>query len=314
MDNLIFSLNATVPVFLLMMLGLFFRKIGWIDEIFAEKMNQFVFIFPLPVLVFNDLAAADFIKVWDGKFVFFCLAATLLSIIISALVSLVLKEKEIRGEFVQASYRSSAALLGVALIQNVYGTSGMAPLMIVASVPLYNVLAVVVLSLLGPGEHKLDGKLLKQTAKEIITNPIILGIAAGVVWSLLRIPMPVVMDKTVSTIAGMATPMGLIAMGATLDLKKASARMGPALLSTGIKLVAFCALFLPIAVKTGFQNEKLLAILVMLGSATTVSCFVMAKNMKHEGVLTSSIVMLTTLFSAFSLTGWLYVLRSMNIL
>ena len=42
MDNLIFSLNATVPIFLLMLLGLFFRKIGWIDEDFASKMNKFV--------------------------------------------------------------------------------------------------------------------------------------------------------------------------------------------------------------------------------------------------------------------------------
>jgi len=71
-------------------------------------------------------------------------------------------------------------------------------------------------------------------------------------------------------------------------------------------------IFLPLAVALGFRQEELVAILVMLGSATTVSCYVMAKNMGHEGVLTSSIVMLTTMFSAFTLTGWLFVLRSMG--
>ena len=107
----------------------------------------------------------------------------------------------------------------------------------------------------------------------------------------------------------MATPMGLMAMGATFDLKKASAKAKPAFAATFIKLVCFVAVFLPIAVAFGFRDSELIAILVMLGSATTVSCFVMARNMGHKGVLTSSVVMLTTLLSAFTLTGWLYLLK-----
>ena len=66
-----------------------------------------------------------------------------------------------------------------------------------------------------------------------------------------------------------------------------------------LKLVGFTAVFLPFAVMLGFRREELIAILVMLGSATTVSCYVMAKNMGHEGTLTSGVVMLTTVFSAF---------------
>ena len=88
MENLIFSLNATVPVFLMMILGLIFKKIGWIDDIFASKMNKFVFMVPLPVLVFEDLATVDFSKVWDVKFVLFCFIVTLISITISFLISL----------------------------------------------------------------------------------------------------------------------------------------------------------------------------------------------------------------------------------
>ena len=78
MDNLIFSLNATIPVFLLMVLGLVFRRIGWIDEAFASKLNQFVFRVPLPLLVFEDLATVDFSQIWNVKFVLFCFVATLL--------------------------------------------------------------------------------------------------------------------------------------------------------------------------------------------------------------------------------------------
>lgn len=81
-----------------------------------------------------------------------------------------------------------------------------------------------------------------------------------------------------------------------------------------LKLIGFAALFFPLAVSFGFREEKLVAILVMLGSATTVSSFVMAKNMGHEGVLSSSVVMLTTMFSAFTLTGWLYLLKCMGMI
>ena len=76
--------------------------------------------------------------------------------------------------------------------------------------------------------------------------------------------------------------------------------------------LGFCVLFLPLAVRMGFREEELVAILIMLGSATTVSCYVMAKNMGHEGTLTSSAVMLTTLFSAFTITGWLFLLKSLG--
>ena len=312
MENLIFSLNATVPVFLMMVLGLVFRKLGWIDDVFASKMNKFVFLVPLPVLVFEDLATVDFSEVWDLKFVLFCFAATLISIGIAAAFSFLWRDKSIQGEFIQASYRSSAALLGIAFIQNIYGNAGLAPLMIIGSVPLYNVMAVIVLAFFRPEQKRLDKELWKSTLKGIVTNPIIIGIAAGILWSALKIPMPPILEKTVSNVGAVATPLGLMAMGATFDIRKAFAKVRPAAAAAVMKLVGFAAVFLPLAVMLGFRREELVAILVMLGSATTVSCFVMAKNMGHEGVLTSSVVMLTTLFSAFTLTGWLYVLRSLG--
>ena len=149
--------------------------------------------------------------------------------------------------------------------------------------------------------------------KGIATNPIILGIAAGLLWSALRIPLPSVLEKMVSDVGAAATPLGLMAMGASFDLKKAFGKAKPAVAASAMKLVLFAALFLPLAVWLGFRREELVAILVMLSSATTVSCYVMARNMGHEGVLTSSVVMLTTLFSAFTMTGWLYILRSMGL-
>ena len=313
MENLIFSLNATIPIFLMMLLGMLFRKLGWMDEVFAAKMNKFVFLVPLPVLLFEQLATVDFSEVWDIKFILFCFVVTAISITISTLISLLWKDRSIKGEFIQATYRSSAALLGIAFIQNIYGTAGMAPLMIIGSVPLYNVMAVVVLSFFKPGNNSFDKELVKKTLKGIVTNPIIIGIVAGFVWSALKLPMPLILHKTVSSIGATATPMGLMSMGATFEMKKATSKMKPTLVAVFMKLVGFCAIFLPVAAMLGFRNEQLIAILVMLGSATTVSCFVMARNMGHEGTLSSGVIMLTTLLSAFTLTMWLDVLRSFGL-
>ena len=314
MENLIFSLNATIPIFLMMLLGMLFRKLGWMDEVFAAKMNKFVFLVPLPVLLFEQLATVDFSEVWDIKFILFCFVVTAISITISTLISMLWKDRSIKGEFIQATYRSSAALLGIAFIQNIYGTAGMAPLMIIGSVPLYNIMAVIALSFFQPERKGMDKALIKKTARGIVTNPIIIGIVIGLLWSALRLPMPVILSKTVSKVGAIASPMGLMSMGATFEFNKAFKKLKPAITATFFKLIGFATIFLPMAVGLGFRNEELVAILVMLGSATTVSCFVMAKNMGHEGVLSSSVVMLTTMFSAFTLTMWLFILKSFQLI
>lgn len=332
MDNFIFSINATLPIFLTMILGLFFRKIGVFDDAFTNKMNSFVFKFALPALLFEDLWEENFYQAWDGGFVLFCFCATLGCILVSTVLSSFLKDKSDRGEFIQASYRSSAAILGIAFIVNIYGQSGMAPLMIIGTVPLYNICAVAALTLTAPTSQtasiqseasnsastasassantKDTRARLLRTAKGVITNPIILGIAAGFAWSLLKLPHPVILQKTVHNLGVLATPLGLMAMGASFDMKKAFYKMKPAFVCTFLKLLGYSGVLMPVAIALGYRNEALVAILVMLGSATTVSSYTMAKSMGHEGTLSSSVVMLTTLLSAFTLTGWLFVLKT----
>ncbi len=311
MENLIFSLNSTMPIFIMMLLGALLKRLEIFDDSFASKMNKFVFLIPLPCLLFSQLSEIDFKSAWNTKFVLFCFVTTAACILIAFLLSLFINNKLLRGEFIQASYRSSAALLGIAFIQNIYGNAGFAPLMIIGSVPLYNIMAVIVLSVFSPENNsgKPDKALLKKKLLGIITNPIMIGIALGLLWSAIKLPVPYIMNKAISSIGNVATPMGLMAMGASLDFKKAASHIRPAVCATIMKLMGFAAICLPFAIMLGFRNAELVAILIMLTSATTVSSFVMAKNMGHEGTLTGSTVMLTTLLSAFSVTFWLFILK-----
>lgn len=322
MENLIFSLNATIPVFLLMALGYILKRLKVVDEPFIKTLNSFNFKITLPVLLFRDIAESDFSTMWDTRYVLYCFFVTLFCIaavwggtaVCFAASKRAYEARANIGEFVQASFRGSAAVLGIAFIQNIYGDSGMAPLMIIGTVPLYNIAAVFILSFTRPDIGRLDRKAFLSALRGIVTNPIIIGIVLGMAASAVHIQFPTIIQKTVGNISDLATPLALIGLGAGFEGKKALKQFKPTTISSAIKLLIQPALFLPVAAFLGFTGAKLVAILIMLGAPTTVSCYIMAKNMGHDGTLTSSVVVMTTFLSSVSLTFWLFVLRSLALI
>lgn len=319
MDSFIYSLNATVPIFLVMIVGWIIKRLGVIDDHFVNVANKYVFRVALPVLVFKDLAAADFKSQFDVKFVLYCMiVTTIMFSVIWILTEIFMKDDTEKGAFVQASFRSSAAILGMAFIQNMYQSTGMAPLMIVAAVPLFNIFSVIVLTFKAHPEchekavsDSVDKKEnIKKACVNIATNPIIIGILLGLVSSLIGINYPPIISKTVMNIAQTATPVALICIGAGFEGRKAVKKVKPTVIATFIKLVLLAAIFLPVAVRMGFRNQELMAILIMLASPSTVTCYVMAKGMDNDDVLSSSIVVLTTLLSSITLTAWIFILRN----
>lgn len=315
METLIFSLNATIPVFLVMVIGYVLKQIKMLNGDFVKTLNTFNYKVTLPVLLFRDMYRADFYSAWDGTYVLYCFGVTLICIVVLWLLTAVLcKDKSLVGEFIQASFRSSNAVLGIAFIQNIYGNAGMTPLMILGSVPLYNMAAVMILSFTNPEGGGFDRKTLTKSLKGIATNPIILSIFLGMAASAIHLELPVIMAKTVDSVASLATPLALIGLGAGFEGRKAIKLLKPTALASFIKLILLPILFLPIAIALGFTTDKLVAVLIMLGSPTTVSSYIMAKNLNHEGALTSSVVVATTFFSSITLTAFLYLLRSLALI
>ena len=310
MDNLYYSLNATMPIFLVMILGFVFRKIGLLSENLASGINKFVFKVALPTNLFIQLYDVDIFTIWDTKYVIFCFVATLISVLISWGIAHFLRDRSVRGEVVQASYRSSASLLGMAYIENIYGSASVGSLMMIGCVPLYNVSAVIILSLMNPNNTGIDGNKIKSSLIGIIKNPIIWGIILGFAWSLTGIHFPTIAETTVSYIGRTASPLGLLAMGAMIDFGSIMKQKGPVILSVFMKLVLFVVIFAPVAIWLGFEGEKLIALIIMLGSASTVAGFIMAKNMGHEGNVSAGSVALSTLLSSFTMTLWIWLLRS----
>lgn len=313
MDSFIYSLNATVPVFAIMLAGYLFKRTGLIDDHFADIANKFVFKVCLPCLVFKDLADTNIRKNFDLEYIGFCFASTLISIlVIWFFAKIFIKEHSQTGAFVQGAYRSSAAILGISFIQNIYGSSGMAPLMIIGSVPLYNIFAVVILVF---ESSKNTGKsAIKNACINVAKNPVILGILLGLIASFFNINFPTMLDKTINNIAVMASPLALISTGASFKLYSALDRLKPAIVASFIKLIAIAAVFLPIAIHLGFRDQKLIAIAIMLASPCTPTAYIMAKNMNGDDILASNIVIITTMFSSVTLTGWIFLMRTLELI
>lgn len=313
MSNLIYSINATLPIFLLIILGKVLKTTKIINDEFTKTADRYVFRIALPALLFSDLTENNVGSAFDGKYVLFCFSVTIFSIaVLWGLTEKFMKNEEQKGAFIQGSYRSSAAILGLAFINNMYDSVGMAPLMIIGCVPLYNIFAVIILTLKGDNGGKKPN--MKETFINVMKNPILLSILIALPFALLNLHFPSFVNKAIRSVANTATPLALISIGASFEGKKALKKMKPTLLASFIKLILLASLFLPLAVFFGYRNQELMALLVMLGSPTTVSSYIMAKNTGNDGILTSSIIVLTTLLSSLTLTLWIFVLKSFGVL
>ncbi|MCI6326028.1 MAG: AEC family transporter [Clostridiales bacterium] len=314
MDSFIFSLNATMPVFLVIVLGYILKQIGLFTDEFCRVGNKYVFLVALPVLLFRDIAQTNLYEDFKLSFVLYCAGVTTLVFLgVWFLAAHILKDKSLVGAFAQASVRSSAAILGIAFVENMYGNAGLAPLMIVSAVPLFNIYSVIILTFSANGGQHGTGAI-RKACINVLKNPIIIGIVLGLPFSLLRIEIPTIPLKMIESVGATATPLALLVVGAGFEGTKALAKIKPTLWATAIKLLFLPAVFLPLAITLGLQDAELVAALIMLGSPTTVSCYVMATNMGNDGELSTSIIVLTTLLSSVTLTGWIFLLRSMGLM
>ena len=279
------------------------------------------------MLLFKDIATADIRSDFNLTFVLFCMiTTTIMFLAIWGLSYIFIKDKTQVGAFAQASARGSAAVLGIAFINNIYGNSRMAPLMIVSAVPLYNILSVIILTFSADmGKEAQKNKLtdnvsnskgsnIKKACINVVKNPIIIGIFLGLPFSIFGISIPPIPLKAVTSIAQTATPIALLVVGAGFEGAKAIKKIKLTAVATFIKLVLLPLIFFPFAIAFGFRGSELVAILVMLGSPPTVTCYIMAKYMGYDEVLSSSLVVMATLLSSVTLTGWIFVLKVMGLI
>jgi len=312
LDNFLFSLNVVVPVFLVMAVGYILKKTGVVSPEFLKSGNKIVYYIGLPVLLFRGVYTTDIGDFIDFRFVAFALISTTASFfVIWGVSALFLKEKTVLASFAQGSYRGSFALLGIPLILNIAGDAGMAraALIVVFVVPFFNVYSIMALAPCAEGRVGV-----KTIFLEVIKNPSNIMIAVGIVLSVIGWRLPEMVSGAVNTTANMATPLALLCLGGGMTFKGFDKKFKYAVIGSLIKVIVMPVLFVTAAIALGFRDYDLAVILMLGGIPSAVVGYAMAVQMGGDEYVAGTIIVISTLMSAGTLTVFIYVLRMMGML
>ena len=312
--NLIFSLNMVLPIFLLLLTGGLMRRFNVISEDFVKTGNSLVFYYTLPAGMFMSVYASDLTQMFDAKFVLFAVGVTVASFaIVWILAEIFVKDKAVIGTFVQGSVRGNYAILGMPLLVNLVGAENSVKGVLVLTfvVPLYSLFSIVALSARSSEPQKVR---LWPLLKTVFSNRMIVGILLGAALAFLRVPLPVVVTKPIEYIAMLTTPLSLLCLGGSINMKERGTKLKLAAVASALKVVIFPLIYLPMAYALGFRGVDLLTLLVMLGVPTAIASYAMAIQLKGDHTIASMTIVMTTGASLFTLTGFIYAFKTLGLM
>lgn len=327
MENFLFTLNAILPIIIPILLGYLLKRLHFFKEGFLTEANKLVFKILIPILLFSNLYLADLSEI-NWAFVGFSAAAILVLFLIGFIVVLFIPDRKQKGVILQASFRSNYAIIGIPLATMLGGAEAGAEASVVAavSVPLFNILAVIALSIY---DHDENTKIsVKDILFKIITNPLILGVAAGLIVCGINMGIHAAggnvgqflddylgfIPSTITSLARVATPLALIVLGGRFEFKAVKTLWKQLTLSVTLRLVITPAIFLVIAYFLGFKGSTQFAILIALfATPIAVSSAPMAAQMGQDEELAGQIVVWTSALSAFSLFAIIMICAAIGI-
>lgn len=309
MQNLIFTANIVIPVFIIVAIGYFLRRRKLINDNFVSLSSKIVFSVSLPVLIFTEISKIDLDVILDFKLILFIYAGTLVSFfLIWALSAPFIKSGKDESAFLQGSFRGNFAIVGLALIANLYGPEklGKASLVLAFTIPLYNILAVIALTVPVRKEKNLN---IKSTLWEIVKNPLVLGVLFALPFSYFKIHVSDIVQTTANYIAALALPLALLGIGGFLNFDDIKEGLRLTSISATIKLVVipFAATFA--AYEIGFTGDDLGIIFILFACPTAIASFIMAEAMGVNSKLAGNILLVTTMVSVFTIALGLFILK-----
>jgi malonate transporter and related proteins len=317
LTNLFFSFNAVIPVFIIIGGGFFLKQKKILNDDFSIASNKLVFTIALPAMIFESVYQVNFKSLFDLNLIVFCVSGTLVqfALITAGAFGLLAARKSI-GAFVQGGFRSNFVILGIPLIKNLSATLGadaVAKSSIIVSIiiPLYNVLAVIILTATALEKSSIwNKKLLFDIAK----NPLILAVLLAIPFSVTGFRLPGFIEKTIAYMSAIAVPLALLDIGYNFKFKVFVGNLQLATASSVIKIIISPLVFTTAAYFLGFKGSSLGVIFILFASPTAVSSYIMAKNMNNDADLAANIVLLTTIGSLGTLFLGVFLLKSLGML
>lgn len=309
LSSLGFSLTVTLPIFIILLSGIFLKKINFINDVFIDISSKLVFNVSLPLLLFFGIQKTPLEDVNNLPLIVYAAFATFVVYLALELWAKRLQPATDRGVFVQASFRSNMGIIGLAYCINAYGEAGLiaASLYLGLITILYNVLSVITLNSSMHGELSIS-----KSLKGIAKNPLIIGIVAGLVVSALHIPVPAFAEKTGQYFANLALPLALLGAGGALSLNELKTNPNKTFYASISKLFIVPFLITAGGAIWGFRGIDL-GILFLMSSAPSASAsFIMVKAMGGNFKLAANIIAMTSLGSVVSVSLGITILRSLN--
>ena len=309
MQNLIFALSLVVPVFLIVVLGYILKRIGIINENFITVSSKLVFNISLPALIFFEISAIDVSEILNIGQITFIYAGTLISFGLAWLIAeYISKSGKDKASFIQGSFRGNFAIVGLAIVVNYYGVEnlGKASLVLAFTIPLYNILSVIALTVPLRKESQLN---YISALLEIARNPLIIAVLAALPFSYLRIRIPDVIHTTGNYLSALTLPLALIGIGGFLSFRGITKSSSLTIVSTSLKLIILPALATFAAYLFGFNGMDLGIIFILFACPTAIASFIMAEAMGANSKLAANILLLTTLASVVTMTLGLFILK-----
>ncbi len=294
-------IQIVVPVFLIIALGWSIRRIGLVNDVFFQQTNKLVFYVCLPLLLIHKIGAADFAASFNFRLILATAGATGCCFFIAYLYGIRRGyPAPILGAFCQGSFRGNLAYIGLAIVYNGYGNAGLARAGILLGflVPVLNFFAILALTLPGQRQCIMYGKIVRQ----MITNPLILSSLVGIFWSFFHLPIPIIMDRSLSIVSGMTLPLALLAIGGNFSMKRLRGDLRTAALATTMKLFVLPMVTAFFLFLLGVSGIDFAIGLLMAGAPAAVATYIMACQMGGDGKLAGTIVVMSTATSALSYT------------
>lgn len=305
------ALSVSIPTFGWVLLGLLLRRIGLVSASLIGTVSRLAFNYGLPLMLFTSAAQVDYSALGDARY----LAAGALGTFLTLALAWVYSRwrghpRAQQGIFVQAAFRSNLAIVGLGLAVSAYGERGplLAALPVALMTALYNVLAVWVLnSTLGSGTTLLS--LLSGIAR----NPLIIGIAGGVMLSLSGLPIPELVVPTSVGLSAFFLPLMLVCIGGSMQVSQLRSTGTIAWEATAWRLCVGPLLTVLLALLMGVRDEPLGVLFLLTASPVAAASFVMVVAARGDGVLAANIVVLTTLLSMVTVTLGFFLLSMFSL-
>ncbi len=309
-DSFIYSLTAVTPILILILMGnILSRKM--LSKSFFDQCDTLVYRVALPVFLFCKLAESDVSDLPNTSMILYCMAAIVSAFTLISIGAHFLLTREKRGAFVHGAFRANFSIIGFVLADTILDDAGMTilafatPFVIILS----NILAVTTLTINAPREKRMGfGRLLTNILKNIVTNPLIIGVLLALPFMIFGVELPKIASNSVNYIKNIATPLALLSLGAVNEDEKFKI-LPEAIAATLIKLVLMPITFISLAIIIGLRGNELAVVLILFTSPTAVSSYVMSKNMHSNAELAKQIVLFTTVFCSFTIFLFTFLLR-----